>query len=339
MNKTLKVIFAILLVLFVVLAVCCVLHSCGVLGKQSVQSAQSGEQAQSVQESQQHRSAEVQEEVGKVDKVVVPLDDPAWVELPAPVTMDQTMYVVTHRAQMQGRLQRNYTILYDEDLYAALWVAYPLCASHVSSGREEAWGYDPHIPESSQTNVNKGYGASQPTANYPKNFYARGHQIPNADRSGIPEMMAQTYYSTNMTPQIQNGFNGAIWAKLEEAVRMEIPQGDTLYVVTGAVFEKHGADETVKNITNRNDSKNLPVPNYYWKALLKLRRADGVITNASTIGFWLPHDDLKGHSYADYAVSVDQLEEWTGFNLFPSIPDSLEPVAESQTSWTVFRDF
>ena len=169
----------------------------------------------------------------------------AWMELPASSSTGDDRCVITHTAQMEGRSQRNYTILYDDDLYAALWVAYPLCASHTSSGREETWGYDPKLSKSAQTNVKKGYGASEPTVNYPKNFYARGHQIPNADRSAVPEMQAQTYYSTNMTPQLQNGFNGNIWAKLEEAVRMEIPEGDTLYVVTGAVFEKYGADEDV----------------------------------------------------------------------------------------------
>ena len=317
MNKTLRIIFGVLLALLLVLALCHVLHSCGVMTKSPVQP-------------QQTDGLTVAEPV---------LEDPAWMELPAPSLMDKSLHVVTHTAQMQGRLQRNYTILYDEDLYAALWVAYPLCADHTSSGREETWGYDPHVPKLSQTNVNKGYGATEPTANYPNNFYARGHQIPNADRSGVPDMMAQTYYSTNMTPQIQNGFNGSIWAKLEEAVRMEIPQGDTLYVVTGAVFEKYGTDEKVKTIVNKNDSKTLPVPNYYWKALMKVKRAEGKVTDASTIGFWLPHGDLKGHSYTDYAVSVDQIEEWTGFNLFPSIPDVLEPSAESQISWISFQSF
>ena len=318
MSKGLKVIFTLLLVLFVVLAVCYVFHSCGVARKSL---------------------AEQPVDAVQTDSVVAELVGPAWMELPASVAMDETVHMVTHTAQMQGRLQRNYTMLYDEDLYAALWVAYPLCASHTSSGREESWGYDPHVPSESQTSVNKGYGVSEPTANYPKNFYARGHQIPNADRSGVPEMMAQTYYSTNMTPQIQNGFNGGIWAKLEEAVRMEIPQGDTLYVVTGAVFEKHGVDEEVKEIVNRNDSKTLPVPNYYWKALLKVRRENGEVTEASTIGFWLPHDDLKGRSYPDYAVSVDQIEVWTGFDFFSNLVDAIETTAEANATWTSFRNF
>ena len=259
-----------------------------------------------------------------------------WLELPAYNADVVGRYVVTHTAQMGGSLQRNYTLLYDEESFAALWVAYPLCEDHVASGREESWGYDPKIPTKSQTGVGKGYGASEPTKNYPKNFYARGHQIPNADRSAVPQMQAQTYFSSNMTPQIQNGFNGGIWAKLESAVRDKIPSGDTLYVVTGASFSRVGENASVKTIVNKNDSKSLPVPNYYWKALLKVTRAEGEITAAQTIGFWLPHGDLKGHSYVDYTVSVDQIEQWTGLDLFPLLPDSIEASVESAASWTSF---
>ena len=154
-----------------------------------------------------------------------------WLELPGDWKSDAE-HCLTHYALMQGRQQRNYTILYDVDTYTSYWVAYPLCAAHTTTGREEIWGYDPQLPQDTQTSVKKGYGANIPTRNYPKNFYARGHQIPNADRNAVPQMQEQTYYSTNMTPQIQNGFNGGIWAKLEEAVRNTIPADDTLYIVT-----------------------------------------------------------------------------------------------------------
>jgi endonuclease G len=262
-----------------------------------------------------------------------------WLELPAYKEEQPGRYVVTHTAQMGGRIQRNYTLLYDEESYAALWVAYPLCKDHISSGREETWGYDPQIPRKAQTSVSSGYGASEPTANYPKNFYARGHQIPNADRGGVPHMQAQTYFSSNMTPQIQNGFNGGIWAKLESAVRDRIPANDTLYVVTGAVFSRCGEEESVKTIVNKNDSKPLPVPNYYWKALLKVTRSAGQIADAQTIGFWLPHGDLKGHSYSEYVVSVDQIEQWAGLNLFPNLPDTIESSSEANDNWSAFQNF
>lgn len=262
-----------------------------------------------------------------------------WLELPAVPDDLEGHHVVTHRAEMEGRQQRNYTILYDEDLFAAVWVAYPLCDAHMSSGREETWAYDPKLPESVQTSVRRGYGASIPTKNYPGNFYARGHQIPNADRSAVPQMQAQTYYSTNMTPQIQNGFNGAIWAKLEEAVRSAVPDNDTLYVVTGASFVQVDQAEPLKTIVNKNDSKILPVPSHYWKALLKVKRDSKGITSAKTIGFWLQHDDLKDNSYEEFVVSVDQIEQWTGIDLFTNLSDSVESSAESQTSWASFRSY
>lgn len=114
-----------------------------------------------------------------------------WLELPAGgmgsacnsegLSKGDDMHLVTHHATMQGRRQRNYTCFYDADTYVSYWVAYPLCASHISTGREEVWGYDEKVPVEEQTSVKKGYGVSIPTANYPKNFYARGHQIPNSE--------------------------------------------------------------------------------------------------------------------------------------------------------------
>lgn len=271
-----------------------------------------------------------------------------WLELPAGgmgitcnsegLSEGDDMHLVTHHATMQGRRQRNYTCFYDADTYVSYWVAYPLCASHISTGREEVWGYDEKVPVEEQTSVKKGYGASIPTANYPKNFYARGHQIPNADRNAVPEMMAQTYFSTNMTPQIQNGMNGGLWAKLEEAVRNETPVSDTLYVITGSAFRVRGYEE-IKTIVNKNDGKTLPVPNYYWKAALKVRRTESGLSEAVTIGFWVPHDDLKGRNYTEFAVPVDSLEALTGFDLFVNLPDEIETLAETNGSWDAFCNY
>ena len=265
----------------------------------------------------------------------------SWLEIPAPISSDDPdIYYVTHRGEMNGTLQRNYSICYDSDAYTSYWVAYPLCPAHFSTGRSEYWGYDTEVPEQEQTSVKTGYGASVKTPNYSRNFYARGHQIPNADRNAVPEMLAQTYFSTNMTPQIQNGFNGGIWSQLEKAVRSAVPQNDTLYIVTGASFSKAGENEKVRTIVNKNDNKTLPVPNYYWKAVLKvIRNADGVPVRGEAIGFWLPHADLKGHSYTEYAVPVDSLESWTGIDFFVNLPDPAETQAESCSSWKTFLQF
>lgn len=251
------------------------------------------------------------------------------------------LYKVTHSATMGGKTQRNYTMLYDPEMFASYWVAYPLCSAHMTTGRTESWDYDPDVPEDKQAKQKSGYGVSLSTTNYSSNSYARGHQIPNADRNKVAAMQAQTYYYTNLTPQIQNGFNGGIWSNLEGAVRSLCSSCDTVYVVTGAAFRKKTVGtETIKTITDTgNDGDVLPLPNYYWKALLKVTWSGSEVTAASAIGFWLPHQDLKDKSYLDYIVSVNQIEELTGFDLFANLPSALQTTAEANSDWTTFSNF
>ena len=251
------------------------------------------------------------------------------------------LYTVTHYATMNGQKARNYSMLYDPAMYASYWVAYPLCADHLGSGRDEDWDFDPIVPQAKQTSVYKGYGVNVWSDMYANQLYARGHQIPNADRNGVDEMMAQTYYSTNMTPQLQHGFNGGIWAHLEDAVRSVVAFTDTVYVVTGAAFRKKGGNETIQTITNTRDGKVLPVPNYYWKVLLKVKwnnTGDSVV-GASAIGFWLEHRDNyeKGSAnYLPYVTTVDQIEAWTGFDFFSNLSTQFQTTAENAADWASF---
>lgn len=275
-----------------------------------------------------------------------------WLELPAYTVGNMAgtapssfadLYHVTHKAEMNDVLQRNYTLLYDPEMLASYWVAYPLCSDHLSTGRTDSWGiYDPRVPSGKQVNLYKGYGVNVVSVTFPtEQYYARGHQMPNADRNGVAAMQEQTYYPTNITPQLQNGFNAGIWLDLEGAVRSAVHAGDTVYVVTGAAFRKKGGTEVINTITNTY-SQVIPVPNYYWKVLLKVKRSGKSVNNAKAIGFWLEHrDDLRENtsSYQNYAVSVDQIEAWTGFDFFANLPEALQDLCEDDTDWADFRDF
>jgi DNA/RNA endonuclease G (NUC1) len=44
-------------------------------------------------------------------------------------------------------------------------------------------------------------------------------------------------------------------------------------------------------------------------------------------------------TYDKYAVSVDQVETWTGFDYFANLPDAIETTAETNASWTTFKNF
>lgn len=267
----------------------------------------------------------------------IPAPPEGWLELPA-ITGSED-YLGTFYS---GK-NRNYSYNYSVDWFASMWVAYPLTSAHTSGSKKSSWKFAPTsiIPEEYQVHiVANSYGTS-----YGNGTYSRGHQIPNADRQSDGTMNQQTYYAINQTPQIQNKFNGTIWAALEGAGRTEAGKTDTLYVVTGPSYYKIGASET-ESITYLKASSTsiipsrLAVPNYYWKAFLKVKRnSNGEITAASAIGFWFEHMAYSNNNYSTYAFSVNDIEKWTGLDLFTNLPDSIEETAEDNGSWTNFQNF
>lgn len=249
----------------------------------------------------------------------------SWLELPAVAESSTAAEYKIYSGD-----ERNYTHYYDTSRYTSLWVAYPLESRHMGSfSRPDNWSYNPQISTSDQVDLcSHSYNDS----------YSRGHLIPNASRNGISAMQLQTFYVTNSVPQIQDNFNGGIWQQLEAALQ-GLAQSETLYIVTGVAFQKKGESKTVRYTTAKDDTKRVPVPNYFYKVALKVTtNASGVVTSASTIGFWFEHKTYSD-SYTNYAVSVDQIEEWTGFDYFPNLPDNIEVSAEKNTTWNTFKNF
>ena len=250
---------------------------------------------------------------------------------------------------------RNYSYLYDKSMYTSLWIAYPLDKSTCTgtSQHSGSWQSTPGISVNDQINIwdrsyNVYYGDteySDPFSTSGREDYSRGHQIPDADRQYNETMVQQTYYAINSTPQIQNKFNGGIWGSLETAIRtLVIDKNKTVYIVTGAAFQKKGEPEQeVTWILPRSDSKRCPVPNYYWKAVLQIKKdSSGSVTSASAVGFWYEHKEYESGTHFDnsgFVKSVNQIESWTGFDLFTNLPDSIEESVENNTSWTSFQNF
>ena len=249
-----------------------------------------------------------------------------WLEMPGdPNADDSDNYVSMFKAGSA----RNYSYLFDKSMYTTMWVAYPLYGSTIGGDYSASWKPNPNLQESQQINNWSGsYGVED---------YSRGHLLPDASSDGNSEMLKQAYYATNQVPQIQNSFNGGIWSNLENAVRGEV-KSDTLYVVTGVAFKKVGGSESVKYIKPQHDTKQCPVPNYFYKVVMKVKRSGGTVTSASTVGFWFEHKTYSG-SYTNYAVTVDQFEEWTGMDFFVNLPDNVEASAETNSNWSTFQSF
>lgn len=236
-----------------------------------------------------------------------------WMELPA---IPEGMDAFTHSMTVGSVSTRNYSFLWDYDNLVAPWVAYPLCKWNIGNNikRTNAWGLDPLLPEGKQPVLFRGFSEGN------NGWYARGHQIPSADRLTSYESNSMTFYGTNMTPQIQDGFNGDIWATLEGKVRSWANSSDTLYVVTGCVIDyKDG--ETVKYALD-NNGKKVTVPTAYYKAVLRYMKSSTFgYSGYSACAVWLDHKVYSSSSISSsYSMSVDDLEKKTGIDFFVNLP-------------------
>jgi endonuclease G len=252
-------------------------------------------------------------------------------ELPAERT--DGAYPNATEVKVMSSGERNYTHYYDTATYTSLWTAYPLEAKHMGSySRPESWSFNPNLPTTVQVNLcNRSYTNSD--------TYVRGHLIPNASRNGIKAMQLQTFYVTNSVPQIHENFNSGIWQTLEAALQSEA-ESEIVYIVTGVAFNKVGESKTITYTTAKDDTKRVPIPNYFYKVALKVTtNSSGVVTSASTVGFWFENKAYSNTVYTNYTVTVDQVEAWTGFDFFSNLPDAVEVIAEKNSSWSTFSAF
>lgn len=243
--------------------------------------------------------------------------------------VDYATYYVSSNGQSdalptdRGRV-RNYTICFDESRHQPLWVAYPMHPWYDGgAGRNDKWQYGPYIPENVQPNLSSSYEGQ----------YHRGHMIASSDRQKTKAMNQQTFYFTNMSPQIQNEFNGGIWNDLEQEVQaLGFNCSDTLYVVTGAAFGSNPKTASDKN------GMTLPAPDYYYKVLLssKTGNTGKSISQLSAselrcVGFWLGHYDYgtKDKISSKQMTTVADIEAKTGFSFFPMLSGDAKSVKET----------
>ena len=253
--------------------------------------------------------------------------DKDWLEL-ASIKEDGTRYVVN--TTYAGE-KRNYTVFYDTEMMAPLWTAYPLNSSHMSGGRTGEWSYNPSISEAHQIKVCE--GSYTPSSNY-----ARGHMCPNGSRNNNETMQQQTFYVTNQVPQIHNGFNNGIWKNLESAVQV-LAKNEEIFVTTGVSFHKGNETPQIQYISPaKHPDQRVPIPPYFYKLVLRVKYVAASVTDASCTAFWFEHKAYEsGDSFDNYRKSVDQVEEWTGFDFFVNLPDEIENVAEAKNiSWSQF---
>lgn len=239
------------------------------------------------------------------------------------ILSDGLTVVVSHDVAINGKKVVTYELEYDKSKFHSRWVAFRFDGNTraQSVGRsDEPFMDDPSLSSTLHIGY-KGFGPG----------YDRGHLCASADRLYDRTANEQTFYMSNMSPQLSS-FNQGYWVTLESQVQKlgrSKTFSDTLYVVKGGTIK----EGQIKSYITRNNGNKVAVPKYYYMALLKVK--NGVY---HSIAFWMEHKEY-GYSYnnkaplseiMNHAVSVNELEQLTGIDFFPNLPDATEEKVEDQ---------
>jgi len=205
-----------------------------------------------------------------------------------------------------------FSLLYNEAHEQASWVAYELTSGETQKRFERT---DRFVPD---MKVSEG---SSTGADYARSGYDRGHLAPAGDMAWSATAMAESFYFSNISPQLP-GFNRGIWKRLEEQVRTWAVEYQSVYIVTGPVLNP-GLPAIGPN--------RVSVPSHFYKVILDYTGPD-----FRAIGFIMPNA-ASGDPLKEFAVSIDEVERITGLNFFPLLPDDEEEQIESElctACWT-----
>lgn len=197
---------------------------------------------------------------------------------------------------------RYYSLSYIEEHEVSEWVAHELTRSMVNgrTRRRDDFRRDPMV--STETVSERAYRGSG---------FDRGHMAPAGDMKLNRLSMSESFFMSNMAPQ-SPGFNRGIWRELEEKIRSWVRESGTLYVVTGPILHK-GLRQLLP--------EGVSVPEKFYKIVFDRDRKKMI---AFLFDNRRSRDPLE-----DFVVSVDYIEELSGIDFFPALPDPLEDRLEA----------
>ena len=241
------------------------------------------------------------------------------------LTPDEKRYAARHlrlgKPQAVYDIYREgYALALDARLKVPLWVQYELTREERTgpATRSDDFRADTSVPLIARAQL----------PDYARSGYDRGHMAPANDMKRSDEVMSESFYLSNMAPQIGIGFNRHIWKDLEMAANGWVDQRGTLTIITGPIFAAANGEVKYKVI----GEDMVAVPTHFYKIIVDANNSDDI----KALAFKLPNQKLSGEDYAKYLCSIDEIEKLTSLDFLSELPDSVEESIESQVAENVW---
>lgn len=243
------------------------------------------------------------------DPIVIKYEEPSEVNL----ALSDNYWPTSTTGEIIEHL--NYTLSYSEKHEQAEWVAYRLTQQSIKKPnveRSNDFRPDPRVRK----------GSASPR-DYFGTGYDRGHLVPAGDMNFDKRAMSETFYMSNISPQIRN-FNGGIWRELEENTRDWAFQNQEIFVVTGPVL--------TQGIREKIGDNQVSVPDMYYKVILDVKEPE-----KKAIAFLLPNE-ISYKPLSAFAVSIDEVESITGIDFFHQfLEDDFEAELEAMNDISLWE--
>ena len=184
------------------------------------------------------------------------------------------------------------------------WVFYELTdkETHGDEERSNNFRADPDVKA----------GSAKPD-DYVHSGYDKGHLVPAGDMKWDATIMSETFFMSNMCPQ-KPALNRGIWKHLEEQVRHWADREHNLYISAGPIFFNSDPATIGRD--------RVAVPDAFFKVV-------ATITSGQYKGIaFIMKNEGSNEPLQNFAVSIDSIQNLTGIDFFPALPDSLENAIE-----------
>jgi len=229
--------------------------------------------------------------------------------------------VATHPIDNERLLvQGGYVMDHDDDLRVAVWVGYRLTAKDridaKGKDRVNCFRRDPRIPTA----------LTGDPSDYNEPRFDQGHMANDADLKDDLVEQLNSYVMSNIAPQ-ECRLNRGIWLSLESLTRDWASMYDTIYVMSGAIFDRDGDsvrddDSDAQRMESRNGLERVAVPSQFFKIIV--RRDD---EGYKSITFLIENtNDPHGATWVavrpdilQAVSSIEQVEDLGDLILFPDL--------------------
>lgn len=207
-----------------------------------------------------------------------------------------------------------YALSSNDETKFADWVAYRLDKEIITGDVETKrnWKADPWLSADETLEPGDYKGASKSL------HIDRGHQAPLASFKGT-KYWADTNYLSNITPQ-KSELNQGPWRKLEGRARKLAKAGNTVYVMTGPLYE-----QTMRALPKSDEPHR--VPSGYWKMILI--QSGKTAKSIKSAGFIFSQDTPRNVNLTEHLCTINDIEQRSGLDFLRELPDEMEEKLES----------